>query len=69
LNSNGMRIEIRQRVIFKAMVRPASSKSDLHEFSKILSDHSPLEFAFVATLFEDKEGRIIRPGSSSSSGL
>lgn len=61
LDANGLRVRIRQKVIYKAMLNLASSKISMQDFSKILSDHSPIEFAFVATLFESKPGRTIGP--------
>jgi len=54
LKANGIPIEIRQRIIFKATLELTTSKIDKFQFAEILRAHSPLEFSFMANLFVDK---------------
>ena len=64
LKSNGMRVEIKQRVIFKATKGLAASNIGMLEYARMLREHTPLEFAFVAALFENKADRIIKPSAA-----
>jgi death on curing protein len=60
LKANGLPIKIRQSLIFKAVIDLATSKIDKHQFSNILRDHSPLEFAFMANLYSENDERKIK---------
>jgi death-on-curing protein len=60
LRLNGIRIEIRQRRLFKAMLELTTSKIDKFQFSRMLEQNSPIEFSFMANFHLSEEEREIR---------
>ena len=68
LRLNGIRVEIRQRRLFKAMLELTTSKIDKLQFSDMLEQNSPLEFSFMANFYLSDEEREIRRRAMSGWG-
>jgi death-on-curing protein len=61
LNSNGIRIEVKDKVIFRAMMRLTTSRDGMLKFSATLREYSSLQSSFMAALFENRNGQSVRP--------
>jgi death on curing protein len=61
LKANSIAISIREKILFKAVLGLTTSRITKSQFSAILRDNSPLEFAFMANLYSGQEDRVVKP--------